>query len=391
MTEDNHSDEFIEIQKLCKSMTEALDESFNITVQAENGEKVYIGPAEAKNHQYIIKVFETNADVNIRTRFIREIVFATQFSKIRLPILPIEAFCPYRRENQSPFILFKDPGGGFLMDSIEANNPQVQPNENFPPIDEKKPIELTPTIKMKIIYGLSFILSIIHQFNIIFRNLSPKFILLNEQGEPYLGGSDFTRTLEDGVKHLSAARGYPYYMSHELAANENVGLPSDIYALFAVICHLISGHNQMDRVDLAVIPNLNADNMKERHKLGHRIRVPDSISHEFQKVIAKGLHDDPKQRPTASEFCRLIREGTICLEGCDQDELTRYINSLSSGQPQISKSDFAIQYNHLIEELTDEYVKNNKVNEEEEEDFLEPTDSYSKLDESSQSIINFDP
>lgn len=180
--------------------------------------------------------------------FIRELVFSYKFHQIGLPTPPLFAFQPFSK-SKDRFIIFEDMGAGILWDSI---TPPVQiPPPPFEDYDADHPFDLPiatttcdldDTKKMIIFYGITFALSIIHQFDIIFRILSMKYILLNEDGEPFLAGSDFARVLHEHETQSSGSNGHPPYVCHlnELKIKMFVSRQISILWGGVLMSHLIS-------------------------------------------------------------------------------------------------------------------------------------------------------
>lgn len=383
--EENYVEKIIGMHK---SKVADLGVEYNLIFQRE--ENVQISPCFNKSGQrYVIKGFATNNDTAIRKSLIREISFAL-FEYIGLPISPIVAYCPFTDDNPA-FILFKDMKGGFLSASIEkasrketsAKDQSTYDADNTCPQDDEPTLTLDPTSITKIFYGLSFILCIIHQFKIAFRNLSPEYILLDEDAQPYLGGCDFTRLLEEKCHQFSAARGDPPYMSKELLLNENVTLKVDIFSFGVIMCHMISGRCTMDNVD---VTHNGQEKMKKLHTEFHRTHdIPENLREPFRRFLENALSEDPEKRPDAFRICQQIQNHELVLDGCDVKQLDEYIAKLKKNVKRIKKGDFIKMYKELQRRLLDLFVGVTRNDEEEEEEneegieTLEETDEYIQL------------
>src|SRR5262249_8972472 len=85
-----------------------------------------------------------------------------------------------------------------------------------------------------------------HEHGILHREIKPGNILLDAKGEPHLTDFGLARLVEteSTVTHTLEVLGTPSYMAPEQAVGNNSALTAatDVYALGAVLYHLLTGH-----------------------------------------------------------------------------------------------------------------------------------------------------
>ena len=106
--------------------------------------------------------------------------------------------------------------------------------------------QLTPRESAQILSRIARIVQFAHSRNIVHRDLKPGNVLIDEDGQPRLTDFGLAKDLTDH-SHLTSdgqVMGTPSYMSPEQATgrSEQVGPASDVYALGAILYHLLTGN-----------------------------------------------------------------------------------------------------------------------------------------------------
>lgn len=146
----------------------------------------------------------------------------------------------------------------------------------------------TPKKASEFLNPLASALDFIHQAGLVHRNIKPSNILLDEQGQPYLGDFSIVHPIETETQ---AFVGTPAYMSPEQMMGENLDSRTDIYLLGLVLYEMLTlrrpfpGKSLFDiykSVNSGKVPSLNA--------------VDPNISVDYDRVIFRSLAKNPAER-----------------------------------------------------------------------------------------------
>lgn len=115
-------------------------------------------------------------------------------------------------------------------------------------------IPLMPSEAARYVQKLGAMMHYAHQSGVIHRDLKPANVLIDERGEPRI--TDFGLAKQEGhdaaITRSGDILGTPSYMPPEQAeGKKDVGPPSDIYSLGAILYHLLTGRPPF-RADTAV-------------------------------------------------------------------------------------------------------------------------------------------
>jgi WD40 repeat protein len=155
-----------------------------------------------------------------------------------------------------------------------------------------------------------------HSQNVIHRDLKPSNILVGDYGEtvvidwgiakdlgePDEDAADVLAPLIPDLTHDGQVMGTPWYMAPEQARGEITGKPADVYALGAILYHLLAGkppHGETPGVVQAVAAGV------EPPPLASRV---DGVPPDLVAIVDKALAADPGQRyPSAAELADDLR------------------------------------------------------------------------------------
>jgi eukaryotic-like serine/threonine-protein kinase len=144
--------------------------------------------------------------------------------------------------------------------------------------------------------GLAESLSAIHAAGVVHRDLKPSNVLLAEDGP---------RVIDFGISHAAESSaltqtglvlGSPRFMSPEQAVGAEVGPPSDIFSLGAVLAFAATGHGPFGTGTTATLL------YRVVHETPDLDRVPASVRPLVERCLAK----DPAQRPTAADVLAAV-------------------------------------------------------------------------------------
>ena len=138
--------------------------------------------------------------------------------------------------------------------------------------------------------GLAESLSAIHAAGVVHRDLKPSNVLIAEDG-PRVIDFGISRAVEStALTQAGLVIGSPGFMSPEQAAGFEVGPPSDIFSLGAVLAFAATGEGPFGTGTTAAL----------LYRVVHGTPGLDRIPSEVRPLIERCLAKDPSQRPTAA-------------------------------------------------------------------------------------------
>ena len=142
--------------------------------------------------------------------------------------------------------------------------------------------------------GLAEGLAAIHAAGVVHRDLKPSNVLLAADG-PRVIDFGISRAAENSaLTHTGLVMGSPGFMSPEQAEGGEIGLPSDLFSLGAVLAFAATGQGPFGDGSTAALV------YRVVHGSPSLEQVPDII----RPLIERCLDKDPARRPTASDLLR---------------------------------------------------------------------------------------
>lgn len=192
-----------------------------------------------------------------------------------------------------------DPDGGdqyIVMQLVEGQDLAAVLRERGPlPVDE------AVGIGAAVADGLDAA----HRHGLVHRDIKPGNILITPAGRTLVTDFGISRAITDASMTVTGTTiGSVHYFSPEQAAGEEVGPPSDIYALGIVLYEMLSGRRpfQADSAAGVALKRLN----EPAPPLSTGIRP---IPPRLEAVVMRALQRDPGRRyASAADFARALRE-----------------------------------------------------------------------------------
>lgn len=179
---------------------------------------------------------------------------------------------------------------------------------------------LTPTSINKIIFGVSSTLKFLHKHKILFRDLKPYHIYLDENFEPKISFcSLITIVNEDEEEELNDPVGTIKYMAPEILNEQSYSFPSDVYSFSMILTDFLSKtiHFSLKNKMLGKYPN-----------------KPNNVSDGFWELIQKCWAFDPNKRPSFEEITEMLKNDKFLFRETgmeiDYDELHKYQKLIES-------------------------------------------------------------
>ena len=154
-------------------------------------------------------------------------------------------------------------------------------------IDEHGPLPAGSLLTLAA--GLAESLSAIHAAGVVHRDLKPSNVLIAEDG-PRVIDFGISRAVEStALTQAGLVIGSPGFMSPEQATGYEVGPPTDIFSLGAVLAFAATGEGPFGTGTTAAL----------LYRVVHGDPVLDGVPAEVRPLIERCLAKDPSQRPTA--------------------------------------------------------------------------------------------
>ena len=183
--------------------------------------------------------------------------------------------------------------------------------------------KFNPTIISKIIYGIASTMKSLHKINFFYRDLKPSNILLNENFEPKLEFSLFSKFIkEEEITNSQNNFGTMYY-APEADYHIKVSTPADVFSFALIICDVFDA-----------IPYKNNLLKLFQTKKSYRDMIKqDKIPSNYWNLIYKCLEQNPDDRPTFNEIVEILKNDEFYSfeengEKIDLNQLHEYQNRL---------------------------------------------------------------
>ena len=248
--------------------------------------RVFMG-LSAGGRPVAVKVIraELAADAEFRIRFGREVAAARQVSGL-FTALVVDADV----DGPVPWLATAYVAGPSLSEAVSSHGP------------------MSSRSALALAAGLAEGLSAIHAAAVVHCDLKPSNVLLSRDG-PRVIDFGISRAAEAvSVPGADLVVGSPGFMSPEQAVGEEVGPPSDVFSLGAVLAFAATGRG----------PFGEGSSPELAYRLVYGQPNLDPMPAELRPLVGHCLAKDPSQRPTADELLAAV--GAVqAATGCQAD------------------------------------------------------------------------
>jgi hypothetical protein len=232
--------------------------------------RVYLGRSPGGRHVAIKAIrAELAENVDFRARFAREVSAARKVSGIfTAPVVDADL------DGLVPWLATSYVAGPSLADAVVVSG------------------VLSAASVLKLAAGLAEGLEAIHGAGVVHRDLKPSNVILAEDG-PRLIDFGISRSAEtSALTHTGMVVGSPGFMSPEQAEGREVGPPSDIFSLGAVLAFAATGEGPFGEGSTAALV----------YRVVYSEPNTDELPDEIRPLIERCLAKDPQHRATAAEL-----------------------------------------------------------------------------------------
>ena len=231
--------------------------------------QVFLGRS-AGGRPVAVKVVRAHlaTDPEFRERFRREIVVARKVSGVYTsPVIDADVDGPM------PWLATAYVDGPSLADAVSQHGP------------------LPPGSVLALAAGLAEGLSAIHAAGVVHRDLKPANVLLAEDGPRVIDFGISQAAEASALTRTGLVVGSPGFMSPEQAEGREVGPPSDIFSLGAVLAFAATGQGPFGAGSTPALV----------YRVVYSPPNLDRLPAEVRPLIERCLAKDPAQRPTAAQ------------------------------------------------------------------------------------------
>ena len=232
--------------------------------------RVYLGLSPG-GRSVAVKVIRADLaqDAEFRARFRREVAVARKVSGLfTAPVIDADVDGPV------PWLATAYVPGPSLADAVSEHGP------------------LPAASVLALARGLAEGLSAIHAAGVVHRDLKPANVLLAEDG-PRVIDFGISRAVEaSALTHTGLVVGSPGFMSPEQAEGREVGPPSDIFSLGAVLAFAATGQGPFGSGSTPALV----------YRVVHSGPQLDLVPAEVRSLAERCLAKDPALRPTAADL-----------------------------------------------------------------------------------------
>ncbi|KAK8882419.1 hypothetical protein M9Y10_045061 [Tritrichomonas musculus] len=320
----------------------------NYIVDLSNYSIVLKVESNETGHFYLAIVSDTEVDFK-RSKIYRE---AMILSKLNHPcISKFIGISPtdFEHENR-PAILIEFSSNGHLKQLLDTER-------NITPIDD-----WNETKKLINIYGIASSLSYLNSVNIIYKDLNPENIVLDDFLCPKLINFSFV----DIPKQMSRIveeeefKGTPKYAAPELFDNEKFNQSTVAYSFALILYELISGKKIFEGKTVFQV-------MKEVSD-GYRPELDETFSPVYRDLIGLCWLEAAPNRPSFDQIINMLVYNQKSIDGVNHDEFNGYMNFIDDSQAIYEKNKEVLQINEYIKtfkkvdlsSIRQEYLKNKK-------------------------------
>ena len=231
---------------------------------------VFLGRS-AGGRPVAVKVIRADlaADPEFRGRFRREVEAARKVNGLyTAPLVDADLDGP------TPWLATAYVPGPSLADVVAAQGP------------------LPPASVLMLAAGLAESVTAIHAAGVVHRDLKPSTVLLADDGPRVIDFGISWAAEASMPTHTGLVVGSSGFMSPEQAEGGEVGSPSDVFSLGAVLAFAATGHGPSGAGSMAAL----------RYHVGHDTPALDDVSAGIRALVERCLAKDPSQRPTAKDL-----------------------------------------------------------------------------------------
>lgn len=178
----------------------------------------------------------------------------------------------------------------------------------------------TPTKRMISLFGIAYGMKILHENNVIHRDLKPGNILLDDNFYPKITDFGFSKISEDNTSQSTTGIGTPIYMAPELIDGYDFTNSVDVYAYAFMAYEIITLTRCFPR-------NTRWGQVLAAAKENKRPKFPDDPNlDKLKELVTQCWSMNPSERLSFDEIVNALSNKEYFLPEIDEDEYLQYID-----------------------------------------------------------------
>ena len=247
---------------------------------------VYKAIHNTTNQEYAIKIISNNFSSSLNYESIQQEISLMKLCESPYIVKYYGSY--YSRKSNSLWLILEYCTSGSAIDLMSAMGRTL------------KESELASIIEM-VLYGLK----IIHNLNLIHRDIKGANILIDKNGYAKLADFGVGVQLNDNENYRSSKKGSPYWMSPQVCSNSYYNTKTDIWSLGITCIELMEGDPPYNNIKPSLVMNLIVKEPPTGEKLFCKERLEEfKYSDEFINFVTLCLEVDPQKRPSAEELLK---------------------------------------------------------------------------------------
>ena len=203
------------------------------------------------------------------------------------------------------------------------------------------------TTKLIVMYGIAEGMSYLHSHDIIYRNLTPENIFLNDKFHPKIGNfglSIHSHTLQSMTFQSTVGlKGTPVYTAPEVLQTNEYSKKSDVYSYGLILYEMMTTEIPFEEINS--FADMYRKIITNSVRPEFNVEVPDC----YRKLIEWCWLPNPDDRPTFDEIVNILKiESEFRTEQVDTDQFFNYVRYIENADIEFYSDKKIFNHDNLI-------------------------------------------
>ena len=159
--------------------------------------------------------------------------------------------------------------------------------------------QLDNTKKLINLFGIASGMNLLHQDNVLHRELKSSNVLEDANYNPKIININFSGTVKS-LEQIAKIHKLPQHIAPETLMESEYTKSSEVYAYGVLAYEILTNKKPFD--DMTQFQRM------QKITNGERPEIPDNFLETVKKLIEDCWDQDPKKRPTFEEICKILRD-----------------------------------------------------------------------------------